>query len=156
MIREKTIEKIVREFIANELTMSPEKIHSDDNLLNDLHADSMDIVNIVTAIEARFKIKFPDDSKINYEGYTMQFLVEGIKTALKEKNPVRRKVTKKVQAAKKAQADLKAKMQSHTSTTKKAEPKAPSVPKKAEPKAAKTPKKTAAKSAEPTSETTGE
>lgn len=90
MMREKTIEKIIREFIAKELTLSPEKIGLEDNLVNDLHADSMDIVNVVTAIESRFKIKFPDDTQIPYEGYTLQFLVEGVQKALREKSPVRK------------------------------------------------------------------
>ena len=89
-MREKTIEKIIRDFIAKELTMSPEKIGLEDNLVNDLHADSMDIVNVVTAIESRFKIKFPDDTQIPYEGYTLKFLVEGVQKALREKSPVRK------------------------------------------------------------------
>lgn len=46
MMREKTIEKIIREFIAKELTISPDKIELEANLVNDLHADSMDIVNV--------------------------------------------------------------------------------------------------------------
>ena len=87
---EKTIEKIIRDFIAKELTLSPEKIGLEDNLVNDLHADSMDIVNVVTAIESRFKIKFPDDTQIPYEGYTLKFLVEGVQKALREKSPVRK------------------------------------------------------------------
>ena len=89
-MREKTIEKIIRDFIAKELTLSPEKIGLEDNLVNDLHADSMDIVNVVTAIESRFKIKFPDDTQIPYEGYTLQFLVEGVQKAQKEKSPMRK------------------------------------------------------------------
>lgn len=108
MVREKTIEKTVRGFIANELTMNPEKIHLEDNLVNDLHADSMDIVNIVTAIESRYKIKFPNDNEIHYEGYTMQFLVEGVKTAMKEKNPVRK-------AAKKVEMNVETKIQRRNS-----------------------------------------
>ena len=134
MVREKTIEKIVREFIAKELTMSPEKINLEDNLVNDLHADSMDIVNIVTAIESRFKITFPDDSEIQYDGYTMQFLVEGIKKALKEKNPVRK-------AAKKLEDDVEAKKQMHKATKAEA------------PKAKKTSEKPAKKAAEKPVET---
>lgn len=90
MMREKTIEKIIRDFIAKELTLSPDKIGLEANLVNDLHADSMDIVNVVTAIESRFKIKFPDDTQIPYEGYTLQFLVEGVQKALREKSPMRK------------------------------------------------------------------
>lgn len=90
MMREKTIEKIIREFIAKELTISPEKIEPETNLVNDLHSDSMDIVNVVTAIEARFKITFPDDTQIPYEGYTLKFLVEGVQKALRSKAPARK------------------------------------------------------------------
>lgn len=90
MMREKTIEKIVREFIAKELTISSETIEPEANLVNDLHADSMDIVNVVTAIESRFKITFPDDTQISYEGYTLKFLVEGVQKALRAKAPMRK------------------------------------------------------------------
>ena len=87
MIREKTIEKIVKEFIAKEMTVDPAFITRETNLVNDLNADSMDIVNVVTAIESRFKITFPDESKIKYDGYTLQFLMDGISSALQEQTP---------------------------------------------------------------------
>lgn len=93
-MRTKTIEKLVREYIAKELSTNVEKIQLDDNLINDLHADSMDIVNIVTAIESRFKITFPNDTEIRYEGYTPRFLVEGTQRALALKNPVRKAALK--------------------------------------------------------------
>jgi len=104
MMRAKTIEKIIRDFIAKELTISPDKIGLEDNLVNDLHADSMDIVNVVTAIESRFKIKFPDDTQIPYEGYTLQFLVDGVQKALREKSPVR-KAARAAKTAEKAAED---------------------------------------------------
>ena len=116
MMRAKTIEKIIRDFIAKELTLNPEKIGLEDNLVNDLHADSMDIVNVVTAIESRFKIKFPDDTQIPYEGYTLNFLVEGVQRALREKSPVRKaaraaKTAEKVaeEKARQVQAQVKEK-----------------------------------------------
>lgn len=87
MMREKTIERIIREFIAKELTIDPATITHDTDLVNDLNADSMDVVNIVTAIESRFKVTFPDESKIKYEGYTLQFLMDGVTRALQEKEP---------------------------------------------------------------------
>ncbi|MBP5323533.1 MAG: hypothetical protein J6Y84_07040 [Bacteroidaceae bacterium] len=109
MMRTKTIEKIVREFIAKELTLSPESIHLDDNLVEDLHADSMDIVNVVTAIESRFKISFPENLQVPYNGYTLRFLVEGIQSALKAKNPVRRAVKAATEKAKPAEKKAKKK-----------------------------------------------
>lgn len=78
MMREKNIEKTIKEFIAKEMSISPDTIHRDTDLINDLHADSMDIVNIVTAIESKFKITFPDESKIKYDSYTLQFLIDGV------------------------------------------------------------------------------
>ena len=85
MMREKTIEKIIKGIIAKAITVSPEIINRDTNLVNELNADSMDIVNVVTAIESKFKITFPDDTQIKYDGYTLQFLIDGVVSALKEK-----------------------------------------------------------------------
>lgn len=90
MMRQKTIERLVREFIGRELSLPVEKISLEDNLVTDLHADSMDIVNIVTNIESRFKIKFPDSTELRYDAYTMQFLVDGVTKALEDKSAVRR------------------------------------------------------------------
>lgn len=98
MMREKSVEKIIKGFIAKELTISQESISRETNLVNDLNADSMDIVNVVTAIEARFKISFPDDTKLKYDGYTLQFLIDGVTTTLKEKqSKVKRTAAKKKQ-----------------------------------------------------------
>ena len=78
MMREKTIEKITKGIIAKEMTIDAESITRNTNLVS--------IVNIVTAIESKFKITFPDDSKISYDGYTLQFLIDGVTNALKEKS----------------------------------------------------------------------
>lgn len=86
MMREKTIEKTTKGIIAKEMTIDAESITRNTNLVNDLNADSMSIVNIVTAIESKFKITFPDDSKISYDAYTLQFLIDGVTNALKEKS----------------------------------------------------------------------
>ena len=56
MMREKTIEKTIKEIIAKEMTIDTDSITREINLVNDLNADSMSIVNIVTAIESKFKI----------------------------------------------------------------------------------------------------
>ena len=68
------------------MTIDADSITRDMNLVNELNADSMSIVNIVTAIESKFKITFPDESKISYDGYTLQFLIDGVINALKEKS----------------------------------------------------------------------
>lgn len=86
MVREKTVEKVIKGFIAKGLMLDADTITRETNLVNDLNADSMDIVNVVTAIEAKYKITFPDDSLLKYDGYTVQFLIEGVMKALKEKH----------------------------------------------------------------------
>lgn len=84
---ERNIEKIIKGFIAKEMIVDPAVITRETNLVNDLNADSMAVVNVVTAIESRFKITFPDESKIKYDGYTLQFLIDGVLQALQEKAP---------------------------------------------------------------------
>ncbi len=81
-MREKNIEKVVKEFIAKEMAIDPASITRETNLVNDLNADSMSVVNVVTAIESKFKITFPDESEVKYEGYTLQFLIDGVMYAL--------------------------------------------------------------------------
>ena len=87
MMSEKNIEKIIKGFIAKERAVDLASIKPETNLVNDLNADSMSIVNVVTAIESRFKVTFPNESEINYNGYTLQFLVDGVILALQEKSP---------------------------------------------------------------------
>ena len=82
MMRKKNIEKVVKEFIAKEMAIDPASITRETNLVNDLNADSMSVVNVVTAIESKFKITFPDESEVKYEGYTLQFLIDGVMYAL--------------------------------------------------------------------------
>lgn len=86
MIREKNIEKTIKGFIAKEMSVDPADITLETNLIDDLNADSMAVVNVVTAIEAKYKITFPDESKIKYDGYTLQFLIDGVVSALQEKS----------------------------------------------------------------------
>lgn len=94
MMSEKSIEKIIKEFIAKEMVVDPACIARNTNLVNDLNADSMAVVNVVTSIESRFKITFPDEGTIRYDGYTLQFLIDGVLYALQ--NETSNSKTKKV------------------------------------------------------------
>ncbi len=84
MMHEKNIEKIIREFIAKEMAVDAASLTRETNLVNDLNADSMSIVNVVTAVESKFKITFPDESEVKYDGYTLQFLIDGVMYALQK------------------------------------------------------------------------
>ena len=88
MVRVKTIEKTVKSLVAKGLMLEPDVITRETSLVNDLNADSMDIVNVVTAIEAKYKITLPDDFRVDYNRYTVQFLIDCVISALNEKNTV--------------------------------------------------------------------
>ena len=84
MMKEKSIEKIIREFVAKELAIDPMSMTRETNLVNDLNASSMDIVNVMTSIESKFKISFPDEFKYRFDSYTLQSLIDAVGDALKE------------------------------------------------------------------------
>ena len=96
MTREKTIEKNIKGFIAKQMSIDPDAITRETNLVDELNADSMDVVNVVTAIEGKYKITFPDDSAMQYSGYTLQFLIDGTMKALANKPVTPRLRRKKI------------------------------------------------------------
>ena len=56
-----TIESQVKEIIATQLSVEPEKVTSDAKFIEDLGADSLDIVELVMAFEDNFSIEVPDE-----------------------------------------------------------------------------------------------
>ena len=54
------IEKI-KKILGNQLGISVETIKSSDHLTNDLHADSLDLVEIVMELEKAFNIRIEED-----------------------------------------------------------------------------------------------
>ena len=55
-----TFEKI-QQIIVEQLDIEPDEITLESNLIKDLEADSLDAVEIVTAIEDEFDIEIPDE-----------------------------------------------------------------------------------------------
>ena len=55
------IESQVKEIIATQLSVEPEKVTSDAKFIEDLGADSLDIVELVMAFEDKFSIEVPDE-----------------------------------------------------------------------------------------------
>lgn len=51
----------VKEIIATQLSVEPEKVTSDAKFIEDLGADSLDIVELVMAFEDKFAIEVPDE-----------------------------------------------------------------------------------------------
>jgi len=55
------IEDKVREIIVEQLGVSPEEVVPEASFIDDLGADSLDIVELVMAIEEEFSLEIPDD-----------------------------------------------------------------------------------------------
>ncbi len=54
----------LKEIIANQLSVSIEDIHDDDDIMDDLMADSLDIVEMVMEVEDTFNIQVSDEQLI--------------------------------------------------------------------------------------------
>ena len=55
------IESQVKEIIAAQLSVEPEKVTSEAKFIEDLGADSLDTVELVMAFEDKFGIEVPDE-----------------------------------------------------------------------------------------------
>ena len=58
---ETDFEKKIREIIATQLGVNVEQVTPDANLVNDLGADSLDVVELVMALEDELGIEVPDE-----------------------------------------------------------------------------------------------
>ncbi|MBD2493232.1 acyl carrier protein [Nostoc sp. FACHB-280] len=61
MSQEKTFEK-VKKSVADQLSVEEEKITPQSNFIDDLGADSLDLVELVMAFEEEFEIEIPDEA----------------------------------------------------------------------------------------------
>ena len=55
-----TIEK-VKQMIADQLCISVDEIKDDANIIEDLGADSLDVVELLMSFEDEFKVSIPDE-----------------------------------------------------------------------------------------------
>jgi acyl carrier protein len=60
MTREEVLERI-REHLATELSVEPERIGEDTRFREDLEADSLDLVELVVELEDSYGIRIPDE-----------------------------------------------------------------------------------------------
>lgn len=61
MAEKKTTLEQVREIIAEKLSLKLEDVKNDSNIAEDLGADSLDLVEILMALEDTFGISIPDE-----------------------------------------------------------------------------------------------
>ena len=58
---ENTLERQVCTIIAEQLGISDEEIHRESSFVDDLGADSLDIVELLMALEEEFSVEIPDE-----------------------------------------------------------------------------------------------
>ena len=70
----------VNEVVAEQLSVSPQEIKEESKFVEDLGADSLDVVELVMALEEKFDIEIPDEDaeKIATVGDAIKY-VEGHK-----------------------------------------------------------------------------
>ena len=72
------LEERVSEIIVEQLGISKEEVVTEASFIDDLGADSLDIVELVMAIEEEFDIEIPDDDaeKIQTIGAAIAYIKE--------------------------------------------------------------------------------
>ncbi|MBP5312343.1 MAG: acyl carrier protein [Clostridia bacterium] len=66
----------IKAIIAEQLSADPEKITPDTSIIEDLGADSLDVVELVMALEEKFGVEIPDEDaeKINTVGDIVNYV----------------------------------------------------------------------------------
>lgn len=55
----------VRDVVVEQLNVSPDEVKEESKFVEDLNADSLDVVELVMALEEKFEIEIPDDQAEN-------------------------------------------------------------------------------------------
>ena len=71
----------VRDILADQLEIDPETITLDTNIIEDLDADSLDFVEMITSIEDEFNISIVDEKVGDFK--TIRQVVEYLETLVK-------------------------------------------------------------------------
>ena len=64
----------VRDALASQFELDPETVTMETNLIDDLGADSLDVVELIMALEAEFGVTISDEAAA--ELYTVQRIVD--------------------------------------------------------------------------------
>ena len=73
------IEEKVFDIIAEQFDVDKSELSLETNLVNDLHADSLDLVELIMAFEDEFDLSIPDDVALGVK--TLGDAVEYIRSA---------------------------------------------------------------------------
>ncbi|MBN2825509.1 MAG: acyl carrier protein [Campylobacterales bacterium] len=55
----------VRDVVVEQLNVSPDEVKEESKFVEDLNADSLDVVELVMALEEKFEIEIPDEQAEN-------------------------------------------------------------------------------------------
>ncbi|MGF1480978.1 MAG: acyl carrier protein [Cyanophyceae cyanobacterium] len=72
----------VKKIVAEQLEVEPGEIKPESNFANDLGADSLDVVELVMALEEEFDIEIPDEAaeQIDTVGKAVEHISEKVET----------------------------------------------------------------------------
>src|SRR6201986_3148765 len=75
---EKSIEEKVKDIIVEQLGVNPEQVTPQASFIEDLGADSLDIVELVMAFEEEFNVEVPDEDaeKLQTVGQVIKYIEE--------------------------------------------------------------------------------
>ena len=66
----------IRDIIAEQLSVDPDEITEESSFIDDLGADSLDIVELIMALEEEFDMEIPDEDaeKISTVGDVIEYI----------------------------------------------------------------------------------
>ena len=75
---DKSIEEKVKDIIVEQLGVNPEQVTPEASFIEDLGADSLDIVELVMAFEGEFGVEVPDEDaeKLQTVGDVIKYIEE--------------------------------------------------------------------------------
>ena len=56
----------IREYLADQLDVDPDKITPDSDIVEDFGADSLDVVDMITTLSDEFGVEIPDEEIENF------------------------------------------------------------------------------------------
>jgi acyl carrier protein len=71
-----SIEEMVKECIVTQLGVNEDEVTNEASFVDDLGADSLDVVELVMAFEERFEVEIPDEDveKLRTVGDTVRYI----------------------------------------------------------------------------------
>jgi len=68
----------IKEVVVEQLSVNPDEVKADSKFVEDLGADSLDVVELVMALEEKFDIEIPDEDaeKIQTVNDAIEYITE--------------------------------------------------------------------------------